>query len=172
MINEKIVDPNRSNRRVTYVLGLLVLLPGILFLLRGEAWKMLVLILTSLMITWVGSVSYPYAVLSEEGIAVRFFLWERFFSWDQILQTGRYRTEYRKQPHPLYFSLVLVLPQGSPKKPGRDKFFLRRNYCKAVSLPNDRKIRLFLEKYYGPLSFDDYQNLSDWERRGNKLDER
>ena len=41
---------------------------------------------------------------------------------------------------------------------------------KAIALPNEREIRLFITENYGPLDFDDYKGISSWEKKLYELD--
>ena len=132
-ISDTVVDPNRGIRNTIVVLSILISLLGLVWA-AGNVWVLLILILNSLALISMAMIMYPYVVLREDGVAVRFFFKEQFYRWDQILQAGRYRTEYKKQPHPLYFSLVLVGPNGSEKsRVETNRFcvgiFARRSLC-------------------------------------------
>ena len=175
MLPDRIIDPNRDVRRIITGVCVVVISLGFAFLVSFplDIAKLIYLIL--LFVSGIGCIllcrlCYPYTVLSHEGVTTRFLFKEKLYCWDEIIQVGRYWGD-RRSPASMRFQLVLVFTNGSPKQPGRDKRFFDRNLMKAVSLPNQREIRLFIEENYGPLNYDDYDCVNSWEKKAYKLDE-
>ena len=164
---EKIVDPNRGARLVLTGLGVFPFLGGIIYCIFARDSYVLperIALLSSLFLNFVIVTSlarlyFPYVLLNQEGITVRFFR-KQFFPWKRILQAGRYHRDRRSYSVGCY-SLVLLLPGGSGKRAGVDKTFLDRNLTHALALPNDRTIRLFIIARYGKLNYDDYDLITE-----------
>lgn len=175
MIPDKITDPNRGVRIVLIILGLIVMLCGLV------AWTVpdlsaiermifqIAYILVGFAVIAMGVLGFPYVFLNHDGVTVR-FLCKKTFRWDQILQAGRYHRD-RRTPEAHRYVLVLVLPGGSPKRADKDVNFMGRNLFKVVALPNERNTRLFICAQYGSLDFDDYDQLSDFEKKAYQLDQ-
>mgnify|MGYP006967390445 CR=1 FL=1 len=172
MRSDEIVDPNRGSRIVIYILGVSVILAGVglCALVQWSAIPLILYTIVGMVVMGIAEVCFPYVVMSREGILVRNLLMKKNYKWDEIKQAGKYWRN-RKSPAQVNFSFVLVCPNGSPKRTGRDRLFLERNLWKAISLPNEREIRLFITEHYGPLDFDDYKGLGSYEKKLYKLDE-
>ena len=173
-MDDRIVDPNRGVRRILYGLGASILLaiPFVVYLEKNVIVLMvgiLVLLGCSGAILVMSAVTYPYVILHADGVLVRFLFQKKLYRWDEIAQAGRYWNN-RKSPAMQFFSLVLICASGSPKRAGKDRTFLARNFMKAIALPNEREIRLFITETYGPLDFDDYKGISSWEKKLYELD--
>lgn len=156
MSPNKMIDPNRGVRRVLYALGGSVVLLG-LILSVIEDWSVLYVAIYAalgLIIMVISSMSFPYVELTPDGVLVRFLIRKRHYFWSEIIRAGRFWRS-RKSPAQENFSLMLWCPIGK----GR-----------AIRLPNERQIRLFIAEYYGPLDFDDYKGISSWEKKLYELD--
>ena len=174
MATDKIVDPNRGVRNVLIIMGAVVWLTGLLPVFWSGSlaenllmYSVFFLVVLSVMIF--ARISYPKVVLDHEGVTVTFFR-KKSYLWKDIIEAGRYHSD-RKSPAARYFNLVLILPGGSPKRPGKDRGYLLRKPFQKVSLPNERHILDFIRARYGQLDFDDYDQVSEFDKRIHHLDQ-
>ena len=171
MLPQKIEDPYRNVRMFFCGFGVFCGLWGCIFpIVDIPVLMTVVCCILGIGLILFGRILFPYVLLSHEGVVTRFFFREKSYSWNEIIQFGRYWSD-RRLACDTCFELVLVFANGSPKQPGKDRNFLKRNYMNAIMLPNKRQIRLFIEENYGCLDFDDYEYVEGWEKRVNKLDE-
>lgn len=172
MATEKIVDPNRGTRNVLIVLGACCYLP-VLFILNDNSLDTIIAscmpILAGCVIILMGIITMPKVILDYEGVTIQIFR-KKTYLWKDILQAGRYYSN-RKEPAAMFFRLVLVLPGGSLKRPGEDFSFLERNCFKAAVMPNEPNILEFIRARYGQLDFDDYDQVSEFDKKIHHLDQ-
>ena len=174
MATDKIVDPSRGVRNVLIVLGAVLWLTGLLpvFWAGSLAENLLmysVFFLAGLSVMICARISLPTVILDYEGVTVTFFR-KKSYLWKDIIEAGRYHSD-RKSPAARYFNLVLILPGGSPKRPGKDRGYLLRKPFQTVSLPNERHILDFIRARYGQLDFDDYDQVSAFDKKIHHLDQ-
>lgn len=154
---KEIVNPNRVDRISYGIVGLAICAIGIFYtctdgaFISAAAFLMLMGILTAVL----GFAGRPYAVLSREGIQVKYLFQKRLIRWENILQVGIYCSGATKVGWEYGFPIVVVCPGGSLRKVGKDRSFLRRNWFRSVLLPNKKEILKLIVTYYGPLDFDD-----------------
>ena len=174
MATDKIVDPNRGVRNVLIIMGAVVWLTGLLPVFWSGSlaenllmYSVFLLVVISMMIFT--RISYPKVILDYEGVTVTFFR-KKSYLWKDIIEAGRYHSD-RKSPAARYFNLVLILPGGSPKRPGKDRGYLFRKPFQTVSLPNERHILDFIRARYGQLDFDDYDQVSAFDKKIHHLEQ-
>jgi hypothetical protein len=117
----------------------------------------------SLFLCLAGYLSCPFVEMTAQGVTVAHSPFrKRHFPWNALIQVGVIHEErHRRYPFPV----VLILPGGSERRKGKDWFFLERNTLHCVTLPRTEEILEFVKTHYGPLDFDDFAGLNDWEKK-------
>lgn len=116
-----------------------------------EGWWMLLL----LSAIWSGLLYFfiariPDVSLTENGVLVRVLVRKRLYRWSEVKQAG---VLYRWGRYTKYNSLVLLKPNGSPRR-YQDKTFVFRNLGKLIEIANTENNRRWIIRHYGPLDFD------------------
>ena len=156
-VTDRIVDPNRPERVAAPWIIPIFCGIGIVMALLVEGYFPVsaVIILISPVISALIAANRPYAVLTPEGVAVRFVFRERFYAWSEIPQTGIWRGTAAKAGAEYKYPVIILLPGGSARKGEWDPLFVDRNLFRAVILPNRQEIRDHIRRYYGCFDFDD-----------------
>ena len=101
---------------------------------------------------------YAPAELTEEGVYVQWFLRRSFYPWQSIRQALVLESRSRNWEH----DLILVPPQGSPRKPGESNTIFRlRNHFRLVYLPATAELVRFVRSVYGDPSCDQSRGIWD-----------
>lgn len=162
-----IVDPNRSQRTgAPWVAIVFCIVSVSCFLLdRSYLTVSVVGVISGIFCSILIMESWPYTVLTPEGILVRFLFRQKFYRWQEIPQVGIPRSSATNTTAEYKYPVVVVCPNGYPRKLDNDKAFMERNLFRAITLPNRPEIRSFINKYYGPFDFDDTKKLNSWQKR-------
>ena len=153
----RIVDPNRAERVAARWIIPIFCGIGVAMALLVDGYFPVsaVIILISPVISALITANRPYAVLTPEGVAVRFVFRERIYAWSEIPQTGIWRGTAAKAGVEYKYPLIILLPGGSTRKGDWDPLVVDRNLFRVVILPNREEIRDHIRCYYGSFDFDD-----------------
>ena len=171
-MQEKIVDPNKKDRNSLYAISAFVFAMGmVFFLINSDKPLALMMPAVGILTIPLASLERPYAVLSPDGVSVRLFLKkETLYRWSELSQAGIQKTDAKKGGYEYEYAMILLLPNGSRRHAGGDKYFTTRNRFRMVRLPPTKDIREYVTKYYGPLDFNDFDKLNDWEKKYYNFD--
>ena len=89
--------------------------------------------------------------LSENGVSYRALLITHHVHWANIRKAGVLRLKNTKLGEP--YELVLRKPMGRLEKSVPEELGLSNDW-KWIHISNEAEMRVFVEKYYGPLDFD------------------
>ena len=156
-MDSEIVNPWKEDRTVLNVLGIYIGILGVAMGVYYRAWlPVIVLPLVGISLVTMISMDQPHVVLNDAGVAVRFVVIRRFFTWAELQQAGICLFEIKKAcgiVHKVY-KMGLLLPNGVPKRPGQ-RISYHKNMGRIVYLPDTQQIRDFVIAYYGLLDFDE-----------------
>lgn len=161
-----IMDPNRKERTGAPYLAIIFCIAGVAIAFFDHSYLpvSVAIIAAGIICSILIMENWPYTVLTPEGILVRFLFRRQFYRWQEIPQVGIPRGTAASARVAYKYPVVVVCPNGYPRRLDNDKFFLDRNLFRAVILPNRPEIRSFINKYYGPFDFDDTEKLNSWEK--------
>lgn len=162
-----IVDPNRKERIGAPWVAVIFCIVGVAGALFDRSYLpvSVTIIIAGILCSILIMEYWPYTVLTPEGIQVRFLFRRKFYRWEEIPQVGISRSTAKSASAEYTYPVVVVCPNGYPRRLGTDQFFMDRNIFRAVTLPNRPEIRSFIREHYGPFDFDDTQKLNDWQKR-------